>query len=94
MHKVHLQPKKKRLYKPLPISSEPWESVSILLEWNGMDIILVVFDQFSKLAKMVPIKMVATTFNLTKFLFDIWVKHDGMPQFIISNKNAKFLVGF
>jgi hypothetical protein len=73
------------------MSSELWESVSILLEWNGMDIILVVV---SKLAKMVPTKTIATTFNLTKFLFNIWVKHHGMLQFIISNKNAKFLVGF
>jgi hypothetical protein len=37
------------LYKPLPTSNEPWESVSMdfmtqLLEWNGMNIILMVVN--------------------------------------------------
>jgi hypothetical protein len=38
-----------------------------LLEWNGMDTILVVINQFFKLVKMVPTKTVKTTFDATIF---------------------------
>jgi hypothetical protein len=48
--------KKYELYRPLVICNEPWESVSMhfmtqLPEWNGMDIILIIIDQFSKLVE-------------------------------------------
>jgi hypothetical protein len=59
-----------------------------------MDAILVVINQFSKMVKMAPTKMIATTFNLAKLFFDMWVMHHGMPQFIISHKDAKFMMGF
>jgi hypothetical protein len=90
--------KKYGLYKPLPIPSEPWENVSMdfmtkLPEWNEMDTILVVANQFSKMAKMAPTKMI-TTFDLAKLFFDMWVMHHGMPQFIISHKDAKFMMSF
>jgi hypothetical protein len=32
----------------------PWTFMTQLFKWNGMDVILMVVDQFSKLAKMVP----------------------------------------
>jgi hypothetical protein len=72
------------LCRPLPIPSEPWESVLMefmthLLEWNGMDTILVVVNQFCKLAKMAPTKTIATTFDSVKLLFNMWVKHHRMP---------------
>jgi hypothetical protein len=35
-----------------------------LLKWNGMDAILMVVEQFSKLAKVVPTKIIITTFDL------------------------------
>jgi hypothetical protein len=41
-----------------------------------------------------PTKTIATTFDLAKSFFDMWVRHHGMPQFIISDRNAKFIVGF
>jgi hypothetical protein len=49
-----------------------------LLEWNRMDTILMVIDQFSKLVKMVLTKII-TTFDSTKSFFDMWVRHHGMP---------------
>jgi hypothetical protein len=40
-----------------------------------MDTILVVVDQFSKLAKMVATRMTITTFDITtKMFFDVWVE--------------------
>jgi hypothetical protein len=57
---------------PLLIHGEPWESVSMdvmiqLLEWNEMDAILVIVNQFFELAKLVPTRMVATTFDLGSY---------------------------
>jgi hypothetical protein len=43
---------------------------------------------------MAPIKTIVATFVSTKLLFDMWVMHHRMPQFIISDKNAKFTTGF
>jgi len=42
-----------------------------LPKWNGMDAILVVVDQFSKLMKMALTKMIMTTFDLAKLFFDM-----------------------
>jgi len=38
--------------------------------------------------------MITTIFNLAKLLFDMWIGHHKMPQFIISDKDTKFLMGF
>jgi hypothetical protein len=83
----------------IPILNEPQESIPMdfmtqLLKWNGMDVIPMVVDRFSKLAKMALIKTITATFDSIKLFFDMWVKRHGMPQFIISDKNVKFMVGF
>jgi hypothetical protein len=54
----------------------------------------VVVIPFCKLAKMAPITTIATTFDSTKLFFKMWVRHHGLPQFIISDRNAKFTMGF
>jgi hypothetical protein len=87
---------KKGLCRLLPILSEPWENVSMdfmtqLPKCNRMDAILVVVDQLSTLAKLAPTKTIATIFNLAKLLFDMWVRHHGIPHFIVSDKNTKFM---
>jgi hypothetical protein len=63
-----------------------------LVKWNEVDTIIIVVIRFSKLAKMVPTKTI-TTFDSTKLLFDIWVIHHWILQFIIDDRNAKFMVG-
>jgi hypothetical protein len=83
----------------LPIPNEPQESIPIhfmtqLLEWNGMDVILMAINRFSKLAKVAPIQIITTTFKSIIFFINMWVKHHGMPQFIVSDRNVKFMVGF
>lgn len=60
------------LYRFQLILNEPWENISMdfmtqLPKWNGMDAILMVIDQFSKLAKVVPTKIIITTFDLWNF---------------------------
>ncbi len=61
---------------------------------NRMDAILVVVDQLSKLVKLAPTKTIVKIFNLAKLFFDMWVKYHGMLEFIVSDKNTKFMVGF
>ncbi len=68
--------------------------ITQLLKWNEMDAILVVVNQFSKLAKMVPRKTIATTFDSTKLFFDMWIRHHVMLQFIISDRDVKFMTSF
>jgi hypothetical protein len=43
---------------------------------------------------MVATKIVATIFDSTKLFFDMWVRHHGLLQFIVSDQDAKFMVGF
>jgi len=87
------------MYSTLVCFHLPWENVSMdfmtqLLEWKGMDTILMVVDWFSKLAKMAPTKTIVMVFYSTKLFFHMWVKHHGMPQFIISNRDAMFTTSF
>jgi hypothetical protein len=65
-----------------------------LPEWNGMDAIFMVVNQLSKLTKMAPIKIIITTFDSTKLFFNMHVKHHGMPQFIVSDRDVKFTMKF
>lgn len=42
---------------------------------------------------MVPTKMITTNFNSTKLFYDMRVKHHGMLQFVISDKETCVLEG-
>jgi hypothetical protein len=65
-----------------------------LPKWNWMDAIFVVVNQLSKLAKMALTKTIGTTFDSIKLFFNMWVKHCGMTQFIVSDRDTKFTIGF
>jgi hypothetical protein len=43
---------------------------------------------------MVLIKTIVITFDSMKLFFDMWVRHHGMLQFIVSDKYAKLTMGF
>ncbi len=60
----------------------------------GVALILMVVNRFSTLAKMALIKTIITNFDSAKLFFDMWVKHDRMLQFIVSDEDAKFTMGF
>jgi hypothetical protein len=82
----------------LSISSEPWKSVSMnfmmqFFKWN-MNAILVVVDKLFKLTKMAPTKIIVATFDWTKLFYDIWVRHHGVLQFIVSDRDAKISTNF
>jgi len=63
-----------------------------LPKWNGMDAILMVVNQFSKLPKMAP-STIVIILDLVKLFFDMWIRHHGMSQFIISDRDALVLEG-
>lgn len=58
------------------------------------DIILVVVDRFSKLAKFGTTKTTTTIVETTTLFFDMWVRHHGMPKVIVRDQNAKFTFKF
>lgn len=66
----------------------------IFLEWQEKDTIMVVVDRFSKLAKFGPIKITTTITKTTKLFFDMWVKHNGMLEVIMSDHDKKFTLEF
>jgi len=91
--------KKYGLYKPLPIPNDPFESISMdfvscLPLWEEKDTILVVVDRFSKLAKFGTTKTIATMAKITTLFFNMWIRHHGMLEVIISDWNVKFVSKF
>jgi hypothetical protein len=50
-----------------------------LPEWNGMDVIFIVIDWFSKLVQMAPIENDHDHFQLNKVVLDMWIGHHKMP---------------
>jgi hypothetical protein len=66
--------KKYGLYKPLPISDGLFKNISMefmmcLHLWEKKDVILMVEDRFSKLAKFGPTKTITTTTKTTTLFF-------------------------
>jgi hypothetical protein len=91
--------KKFELYKPLPIASSPFETVSMdfmtcLLEWEGMDAILMVVDSFLKLTKFALAQTNAMVVGITKFFYEMWVRHKGMLEVIVSECDMKLTLEF
>jgi hypothetical protein len=87
--------KKFGLYRPLLIPLGPFESISMdfmtcFPKWEGMNAIFVVVDMFLKLVKFASTQTNATTTGTTKLFFDMWVRHNGMPKVIVSDRDVKF----
>ena len=87
------------LLQPLPILPRPWHSVSMdfitrLPKSQGYDDILVMVDQFSKLAHMVPTMGKATTLETPNLFLNAWGRHHGLPRVIVSDRDPKFTSAF
>ncbi len=73
------------LLQPLPIPKGQWESVSMdfmvsLPPSKGFDAIMVVVDQFSKMAHFIPTKDEATDQETSRLFFTHVFKHHDLPK--------------
>jgi hypothetical protein len=66
----------------------------ILPPSRGFDVIMVVVDQFSKMAHFIPTKENATTQKKGRLFFMRMFKHHNLPKDIMSNRNLKFIIKF
>jgi hypothetical protein len=57
---------------------------------RGFDVIMLVVDQFNKMAHFIPIKESATAQETGRLLFTHMFKHHGLPKDIVLDRNPKF----
>ena len=88
------------LYTPLPVSSRPWESISmdfvggLPMSRKGHDYLYVVVDRFSKMCILMPCNKQITAEQTAHLFFqNIWV-HFGLPMSIVSDRDSRFLGEF
>ena len=83
------------LLQPLPIAPHPWFSISMdlitdLPQTDGFDSILVVVDQFSKMAHFIPCKKTLTSTRLAELFIEHIVCIHGIPNNIILDRGPQF----
>ncbi|CAI5716085.1 unnamed protein product [Peronospora effusa] len=93
------QPAKERINDSIPIQEEYWEVVSVdfiigLLVSEGYDAIFVVVDKLSKIPIYAPTYTTADSKDTAKLFFDAVVRHHGLPNVIISDRDPKFTANF
>jgi len=83
---------------PNAIPEKPWshilaDYITKLLLAQGYDAILVVCDQFSKMAHFIATAEKTSAERLTKLFRDhVWKLH-GLPKSIISDRGVQFVAG-
>ncbi len=94
-----LNKKQARLLRLLSILEGPWESVLMdfmvsLPPSRGFDVIMVVVDQFSKMAHFIPTKDSAMAQETGRLFFTHVFKHHGLHKDIVSDRDPKFTSKF
>ncbi|RVW61382.1 Transposon Ty3-I Gag-Pol polyprotein [Vitis vinifera] len=89
----------KDLLEPLPIAERPWDSVTMdfiigLPKLEDNDSIIVVMDKFSKYATFIAAPTDCTAEETTRLFLKHVVKYWGLPKFIISDRDPRFIGKF
>ena len=97
-NKVQHQKKAGELH-PLEIPQGPWQEISIdiigpLPKSNGMDAIVVIVDQFTKMVQLKATTMNVSLEGIAKiYRDDIWKLHE-IPRKILSDRGPQFMSKF